>query len=417
MGNDYRDRINTAKRKIRSDLKLRNWAASGFAGKRADEFDELMRAPDSLGGVIRRIDAREYSNERFFKELDSQGVPCVVGGLVEKDGWGVTGWELEVICNEFRNVQMKCGEDDKGNAVKMTLKDFKRYNSENKDDSPLYIFDSKFDEREETKSICARYRVPSYFRQDYFSCIPRDRPPYKWFLLGPKRSGTTVHVDPNQSSAWNMLLSGYKRWVIFDGHHSKRTVRGKDFMKKDEDDEASNYFVDVLPRIKAARNPPKIYEFTQRPGEMVFLPNGWWHGVLNLTDTVAVTQNFVTAANFDKAWEDTRTGRPCMARRWLAALKTEHPDMFARANEINRRDGFDMMVEQQKRHARREKKEAKKIDAKLKKTIKRMRSPPSAGEREMMRERIKRKRVRARSHSSSSTSSTSSSSSSSSSRS
>lgn len=37
-------------------------------------------------------------------------------------------------------------------------------------------------------------------------------------------------------------------------------------------------------------------EATVSAGELVFVPRGWWHVVLNLEDSIAVTQNYVPAS-------------------------------------------------------------------------------------------------------------------------
>ena len=92
-----------------------------------------------------------------------------------------------------------------------------QYMHENTDDSPLYVFDSSFDEDSVGKSMLSSFEVPFYFRDDLFSLVGEARrPPYRWFLVGPERSGSNLHIDPLATSAWNTLISGVKRWVMYD---------------------------------------------------------------------------------------------------------------------------------------------------------------------------------------------------------
>ena len=199
------------------------------------------------------------------------------------------------------------------------------------------------------------------------------RPPYRWFLIGPERSGTCIHIDPLATSAWNTLIIGKKRWVLFPPHLSKSVVKGYKQTRKGEDDEAIHYFTTILPRIKkAAKNNPddekyknfECYEFTQYENETVYIPNGWWHAVLNLTDTVGVTQNFCSQRNFDQVWLKTRTGRKKMAYKWLKKLEESYPHLAARAVQLNKEDKFVMKydpkeIEKQEKKERKEKEKKK----------------------------------------------------------
>lgn len=77
----------------------------------------------------------------------------------------------------------------------MRLKHYLKYLHKTDDDSPLYIFDSKFETDAVGKCLLADYRVPSYFPEDLFSLVgEKRRPPYRWFLMGPARSGNTASV-------------------------------------------------------------------------------------------------------------------------------------------------------------------------------------------------------------------------------
>ena len=45
-----------------------------------------------------------------------------------------------------------------------------------------------------------------------------DRPAFRWLIVGPQRSGSVFHVDPNATSAWNACIVGAKKWVLFPPH-------------------------------------------------------------------------------------------------------------------------------------------------------------------------------------------------------
>jgi len=286
---------------------LRDWSADGLK----DVFPQYLHTLDgeslqyqcfkpceevTPAHIPACLDARDVTAERFFDEFEINEIPCVIRGIPEGHDSGratkpwpaCKNWAIENLKedDELLDRMYKCGEDDEGYKVKVKLRHFLKYVDHNYDDSPLYVFDSNFDEDKYAKRILKDYAVPSYFADDLFRFVSESRrPPYRWWLVGPKRSGTTVHIDPLDTSAWNTLVHGKKRWVLFPPHVPKSIVKGKGLIRSDEDDEAVHYFMYILPRIKrkaaSLQNSPSYhnfacYEFTQNPGQTVFIPSGWW---------------------------------------------------------------------------------------------------------------------------------------------
>jgi histone arginine demethylase JMJD6 len=68
--------------------------------------------------------------------------------------------------------------------------------------------------------------------------------------------------------------------------------------------------------------------------------------VLNLEDSLAVTQNFCSCTNFPEVWRKTRASRKHMANRWLTKLSTHYPHLYNQAIRMNDEDNFEFVFSQ-----------------------------------------------------------------------
>ena len=113
-------------------------------------------------------------------------------------------------------------------------------------------------------------------------------PFHSWLVIGPPRSGSSLHVDPLATAAWNALLAGRKRWALFPPGTSKELIHPRE---PGLGREAADWFARVWPRTVAPGwAGPRPIDVVQRPGETMYVPGGWLHAVMNLDLTVAVTQ-------------------------------------------------------------------------------------------------------------------------------
>ena len=55
-------------------------------------------------------------------------------------------------------------------------------------------------------SLSPLSQIPEYFSEDLFSVLEKKRPPYRWLLLGPCRSGSSFHVDPNSTRVFFIFI-------------------------------------------------------------------------------------------------------------------------------------------------------------------------------------------------------------------
>jgi hypothetical protein len=131
---------------------------------------------------------------------------------------------------------------------------------------------------------------------------------HRWLIIGPRNSGSSVHIDPLGTSAWNTLLFGVKLWALFPPSVEEAdlqlpvdtagaTTDGAEPEPVPVASCAAYWFSTVFPNLSKSTL-RQCTQFQQQAGETVFVPAGWHHAVLNMDTTVCVTQNFASPGNY-----------------------------------------------------------------------------------------------------------------------
>ena len=129
------------------------------------------------------------------------------------------------------------------------------------------------------------------------------QPATRWLLLGAARSGTAMHVDPINTAAWNTVTHGVKRWALVAAGAPAELVQRERFCPPEMEWTLPEWFREEWPSIaqEAQSSGHRVLDFIQRAGETVCIPAGWWHAVVNIESSVAVTENYIRAETLQAA--------------------------------------------------------------------------------------------------------------------
>lgn len=123
--------------------------------------------PDTFTDTIERININDLTVEEFIERYEKGNRPCIITGVTET--WrGSQEWQIKRLVERFGHSRFKIGETDDEKKLKVTLKEYAEYALFNRDDSPLYLFESSIEEHSRMKEIINEYEVPRYLRKDYF---------------------------------------------------------------------------------------------------------------------------------------------------------------------------------------------------------------------------------------------------------
>lgn len=207
-------------------------------------------------------------------------------------------WSLQRLLKMYADVEFRA------EAVDWPFSAYYDYMINSKDESPLYLFDKAFAEKMKItigKHDGAAYWKPDCFGPDLFELLDSERPAHRWLIVGPAGSGSTFHKDPNATSAWNAVIQGAKYWIMFPPNVEVPGV----YVSQDQSEVTSPLSIAewLLEFHEEARALPECVEGICEAGEILHVPSGWWHLVVNLENGIALTQNFVPKSHLADALE------------------------------------------------------------------------------------------------------------------
>ena len=166
-----------------------------------------------------------------------------------------------------------------------------------------------------------RVKVPKYVDRDYLSIMYDQRhlnarvdegAPHVY--TSKKGTGSALHTDNNMERVYSQQLSGRKLWRFFPPSEYWRLYPNlEEFdgggVNEDGDSFYPTYFhadainpdFEKFPLLNGAL----AYDVIAKPGDVLILPPGWPHQVLNLDDTIMTAVNFLdwdSLAKYNEFW-------------------------------------------------------------------------------------------------------------------
>jgi hypothetical protein len=293
---------------VYSDYHYRLHSCRSFA------IPPVWLSPES--GTVDRVPVKDMTVERFLENYEHPNRPVVVEGAATS--WkAFEKWQDPAYCQQHGNGRTFRATSGTANLpADFTLPAYYSYcQSPNLEEAPLYHFDRTAltpgshlwnDYMPDLQKACPYWdpEKQADTGHDLFQILGEgQRPDHTWLILGPQRSGSVFHIDPNATHAWNAAICGRKRWLFYPPGATPPGVH-----PSPDGDEMTlpmsvgewvfSFWDEHVERKKTAPASQRPLECTALPGDVVFIPHGWWHMVINLDEmNVAITHNYVGTTN------------------------------------------------------------------------------------------------------------------------
>lgn len=230
------------------------------------------------------------SAEEFYSRYLVPRIPLIVTEAASS--WPArTKWTWEWLTATYGDVQVVL-TDSQQEKQQASLSDYIAYvmdpDQHQVNNGPLYLKDLNF-----SGELCDDYATPDFLDDWFASFPPKSKPPFRWFFIGPRSTGSHLHIDTSGTHAWLTQIHGEKEWILFPAEDIPESYCG-----------VADAFNPDLEKFEAFST-ARCLRATLKPGETIFTPCGWRHQVRNLGPSWAITENFFNASNIGDVYKHT----------------------------------------------------------------------------------------------------------------
>lgn len=263
---------------IYSDTFFRSWLCRSFAIKQS--WIDVQTVPCE--------DHSSLSLSRFLQEYEEKNYPVIIKNATKS--WpAIKKWNKDYLIKHTNGLKFRATSGAAPLPAEFSMESYAKYCDSTVEEAPLYLFDRTFVDKcpqllndyfDDLKETCPFFNDQAKHGTDLFSLLgKKKRPDHRWIIMGPKRSASSFHIDPNGTHAWNAPIVGRKRWIFYPPGINPPGV----YPSKCGDDVAMpislgewflSYWNDHV-KQRSHKDPTKRpLECTVEPGDILFVPHG-----------------------------------------------------------------------------------------------------------------------------------------------
>uniref|UniRef100_A0A914YPH7 Jumonji domain-containing protein 4 n=1 Tax=Panagrolaimus superbus TaxID=310955 RepID=A0A914YPH7_9BILA len=144
---------------------------------------------------------------------------------------------------------------------------------------------------------------------------------YRFIYFGAPGSRTLLHEDVFRSYSWSYNVTGFKHWLILPMH------RKAEFLQRYPEAEDFSIIPNIVEDFE-------LIEAIQAPGEIMVMPPGYYHQVLNLTECLSINHNTINAFNISAVYEELNERLEAVLKELDDQRELRSEDDFAETVEV-----------------------------------------------------------------------------------